>query len=163
GRGDDPDWLVPLYVGAVNAAVRDRSAEVTVGMHLCRGNYKGHWLAEGGYEAVAEAVFAGTDVDVLLLEFDSERAGGFAPLRLVPEDRQVVLGLVSSKTPQLESKDELKRGIESAARYVPVENLGLSPQCGFASTAAGNPLTEDDQKRKLALVVEVAQEIWGSA
>jgi methionine synthase II (cobalamin-independent) len=162
-RGDDPDGLVSHYVEAVNDAVRDRPPDVTMAMHVCRGNYRGHWLAAGGYEPVGERVFAGTDVDVLLLEFDSSRAGGFAPLRHVGAGKQVVLGLVSSKTPELESRDDLLRSIDEAASYVPVERLGLSPQCGFASTAAGNPLTEDDQRRKLALVVEVAQEVWGSA
>lgn len=162
-RGDDPDRLVRQYVEAINDAGRDRPPGVTMAMHVCRGNYKGHWLASGGYEPVAETVFGGAGVDVLLLEFDSSRAGDFAPLRHVPEGTLVVLGLVSSKTPVLESKADLRRGIEAAARYVPVERLGLAPQCGFASTAAGNPLTEDDQKRKLALVVEVSQEVWGSA
>jgi 5-methyltetrahydropteroyltriglutamate--homocysteine methyltransferase len=162
-RGDDPEELVTQYVEAINDAGRDRPAGVTLAMHLCRGNYKGHWLAAGGYEPVAERLFAGADVDVLLLEFDSPRAGDFTPLRHVGADKQVVLGLVSSKTPELESKDDLLRGIEAAARHVSVDRLGLSPQCGFASTAAGNPLTEDDQRRKLALVVGVAEEVWGSA
>lgn len=162
-RGDDADGLVAHYIDAVNDAGRDRPAGVTLTMHLCRGNYKGHWLAAGGYEPVAERLFAGTGVDVLLLEFDSPRAGDFTPLRHVPADKQVVLGLVSSKTPALESKDDLLRSIEAAARHVRLDRLGLSPQCGFASTAAGNPLTEDDQRRKLALVVEVADEVWGSA
>jgi 5-methyltetrahydropteroyltriglutamate--homocysteine methyltransferase len=162
-RGDDPAGLVGLYVDAINDALRGRPGGVTLGLHLCRGNYKGHWLAAGGYEAVAEAVFGGIDVDVLLLEFDSGRAGGFAPLRFVPETTRVVLGLVSSKTPVLEAKDDLRRAVEAASRYIPLQRLALSPQCGFASTVAGNPLTEDDQRRKLALVVEVAHDIWGHA
>ena len=131
--------------------------------HVCRGNYKGHWLATGGYEPVAERVFGGLAVDAFFLEFDSERAGGFAPLRFVPDGVDVVLGLVSSKSPELESADDLVRRIEEASEYVPIERLGISPQCGFASTAGGNPLTEDDERRKLARVVEVADRVWGSA
>lgn len=156
------ELLVDRYVTAVNDALADRPAGMVVSMHLCRGNYKGRWMAAGGYEPVAEKVFAGCGVDALFLEFDSPRAGDFRPLRHVAEETRVVLGLISSKDPRLESREQLLRRIEDAARYVPMERLGLSPQCGFASTVAGNPVTEDDQKRKLALVVEVAEEVWGS-
>ena len=162
-RGEDADALVDRYVAAINAALEGRPAGVTVAMHVCRGNYKGKWMAAGGYESVAERVFSGVRVDALFLEFDSPRAGDFAPLRHVSKDKRVVLGLVSSKTPALEDQDDLRRRIDAAARYVPIERLGLSPQCGFASTAAGNPVTEDDEKRKLALVVEVARAVWQEA
>jgi 5-methyltetrahydropteroyltriglutamate--homocysteine methyltransferase len=162
-RGDDPDELPHMYARAVNAAIADRSAGMTIVMHTCRGNWKSTWLAAGGYDPVAEAVFGETKVDGWFLEYDSERAGSFEPLRLVPKGKKVVLGLVSTKTPVLEDKDRLKRRIEEAARYVPIENLCLSPQCGFASSHHGNLLGEDDQWRKLALVVEVALEVWGGA
>jgi 5-methyltetrahydropteroyltriglutamate--homocysteine methyltransferase len=134
---------------------------MTIVMHTCRGNWKSTWLAEGGYDPVAQAVFNETNVDGWFLEYDSERAGSFEPLRFVPKGKKVVLGLVSTKTPVLENKDVLKRRIDQAARYVPLENLCLSPQCGFASSHHGNLLTEDDQWRKLALVVEAASEVWG--
>ncbi|HEV8306963.1 MAG TPA: 5-methyltetrahydropteroyltriglutamate--homocysteine S-methyltransferase [Methylomirabilota bacterium] len=160
-RGYDLDVMLGKYIGVVNAAVRDRPAGLTVGMHLCRGNNQGKWLGEGGYEAVAERIFAGLAVDAFFLEYDSPRAGGFAPLASVPRDKRVVLGLVSTKSPDLESADGLRRRIDEAARLVPLPRLGLSPQCGFASTAPGNPLTPADQERKLALVVEVAGQVWG--
>jgi len=131
-----------------------------VTMHTCRGNHASMWMAEGGYDAVAEAVFQ-TEVDGFFLEYDTARAGGFEPLRFVPKTKKVVLGLVSTKTPVLEKKDALKQRVDEAAKYVPLENLCLSPQCGFASSEVGNRLTEDDQKRKLALVAETAREIWG--
>jgi 5-methyltetrahydropteroyltriglutamate--homocysteine methyltransferase len=136
---------------------------MTVVMHTCRGNWKSTWLAEGGYEPVARAVFRETDVDGWFLEYDSERAGSFEPLRLVPEGKKVVLGLVSTKTPALENRDDLKRRIDAAARYVPLEDLCISPQCGFASTHHGNLLTEEEQWRKLELVVGVANDVWGEA
>ena len=161
-RGEDPDELVGIYTDAIRAIVEGRPAGMTVSMHMCRGNYKGRWMAAGGYEPVAERVFAGCGVDALFLEFDSPRAGDFAPLRHVPAGTAVVLGAVSTKTPDLESRDALLRRIEDASAYVPADRLGLSPQCGFASTAAGNPMTEDDERRKLALVVETAREVWGS-
>ena len=162
-RGDDPEALPHMYARAVNAAIADRPPGMTIVMHTCRGNWKSTWLAEGAYDPVAEAVFNETGVDGYFLEYDSERAGSFEPLRLVPQGKKVVLGLVSTKTPVLEKKDELKRRIEQASKYVPVENLCISPQCGFASSHHGNLLTEDDQWRKLALVVEVAREVWGGA
>ena len=129
-------------------------------MHTCRGNHASMWMAEGSYDAVAEAIFQ-TEVDGFFLEYDSARAGGFEPLRFVPRGKRVVLGLISSKNPQLESKDQLKRRVEQASKYVPLENLCLSPQCGFASSEVGNKLTEDDERRKLELAVETAREIWG--
>jgi 5-methyltetrahydropteroyltriglutamate--homocysteine methyltransferase len=160
-RGDDPEALPHMYAAAVNAAIADRPAGMTIVMHTCRGNWKSTWLAEGGYEPVARAVFRETAVDGYFLEYDSERAGSFEPLRLVPKGRKVVLGLVSTKTPVLEKEDMMKRRIEEAAGYAPLENLCISPQCGFASTHHGNLLTEDEQWRKLELVVRVAREVWG--
>src|SRR5205814_10728854 len=129
-------------------------------MHTCRGNHASMWMAEGGYDPVAEGIFQ-TAVDGFFLEYDTDRAGGFEPLRFVPKGKKVVLGLVSTKTPRLEDKDQLKRKIEQASRYVSLENLCLSPQCGFASSEVGNQLSEDDEKRKLELVAQVAREIWG--
>jgi 5-methyltetrahydropteroyltriglutamate--homocysteine methyltransferase len=160
-RGDDPEVLPHMYAKAVNAAVADRPAGMTIVMHTCRGNWKSTWLAQGGYDPVARAVFQETNVDGYFLEFDSERAGGFEPLRAVPRGKRIVLGLVSTKTPTLENKDDLKRRIDAASRHVPLEDLSLSPQCGFASTHHGNLLTEDEQWRKLELVVETAREVWG--
>jgi 5-methyltetrahydropteroyltriglutamate--homocysteine methyltransferase len=162
-RGDDPEALPHMYAAAVNAAIAGRPAGMTIVMHTCRGNWKSTWLAEGGYDPVADAVFNETGVDGWFLEYDSERAGSFEPLRRVPKGKKVVLGLVSTKTPILEDKDELKRRIDRAAQHVPLENLCVSPQCGFASSHHGNLLSEDDQWRKLALVVDVAREVWGSA
>jgi 5-methyltetrahydropteroyltriglutamate--homocysteine methyltransferase len=132
-------------------------------MHLCRGNFKGQWLAEGSYRFVAERLFNGIAVDAFFLEYDTPRAGDFAPLAAMPRDKAVVLGLVSTKRPELEERGDLLRRIAEAARIVPLERLALSPQCGFASAVSGNPLTPDDQKAKLALVQEVAREVWGSA
>ncbi|HEX9461190.1 MAG TPA: 5-methyltetrahydropteroyltriglutamate--homocysteine S-methyltransferase [Alphaproteobacteria bacterium] len=163
GDGMDPDKLPAFYAGIINSLLAGRPASLAVTMHTCRGNHASMWMAAGGYDAVAEAVFGGTDVDAFFLEYDSERAGGFEPLRHMPRTKKVVLGLVSSKKPELESKDVLKRRIEAAAKYVPLENLCLSPQCGFASSHFGNRLTEDDERRKLARIVEVADEVWGSA
>jgi 5-methyltetrahydropteroyltriglutamate--homocysteine methyltransferase len=134
---------------------------MTIGMHLCRGNLRGRWMAAGGYEAIAERLFNDLKVDGFFLEYDSPRAGDFSPLRLMPKDKFVRLGLISSKTPALERKDAVKRRIDEAAKFVPLENLGLSPQCGFASTVGGNPLSIEDEKAKLGLVVEVAREVWG--
>jgi 5-methyltetrahydropteroyltriglutamate--homocysteine methyltransferase len=148
-------------VSATNRVLAERPPGVTAAVHLCRGNLRGHWMASGSYEAIAERLFRGLDVDAFLLEYDSERAGDFAPLRFVPRERRVILGLVSTKTPALEPVDSLRRRIDDAARYVDLDRLGVSPQCGFASTAGGNPLTADDQRRKLARVVEVARAVWG--
>jgi 5-methyltetrahydropteroyltriglutamate--homocysteine methyltransferase len=160
-RGYDPDAFVSRYVDLFNLAVRARPKVLTLGVHFCRGNNQGKWLGEGGYDAVAEEVFSRLDADALFLEYDTPRAGGFAPLTSVPKEKRVVLGLISTKTPRLESEDELVRRVEDAARFVPIERLGLSPQCGFASTEAGNPLAPDDQWRKLELVVRTAARIWG--
>lgn len=160
-QGEDPQRLLDRYFSLIRASLPDSLSEVTFAMHLCRGNYRGAWLAEGSYDPIAERLFSELDVDVFLLEYDSPRAGDFTPLRHVPEDRGVVLGLVSTKTPVLEDADELCRLIEEAGQYVSQDRLALSPQCGFASTAGGNPLSQDDQRRKLARVVEVAARVWG--
>jgi 5-methyltetrahydropteroyltriglutamate--homocysteine methyltransferase len=159
GNGDDPAKLPRTYAQAVSDALKDRPAGMTVTMHTCRGNFKSSWVAAGGYEPVAEAMFS-SDVDAFFMEFDSERAGGFEPLRHLPKGKKVVLGLVTSKSPALEEKDFIKRRIEEASRYVPLENLCLSPQCGFSSTHHGNSLTEDEQWRKLERIVEVSREVW---
>jgi 5-methyltetrahydropteroyltriglutamate--homocysteine methyltransferase len=159
--GEDPDRLVDLYIGAINEAVKNRPAGVTVGVHVCRGNYKGMYLSEGGYDSVAERFFGGTNVNHFLLEFDTPRAGGFAPLRHVPKDKGVVLGLVSSKTPVLEKMDALRQRADEAAKYVDASRLAISPQCGFASTMGGNPVTEADERAKLKLCVDAAAKIWG--
>jgi 5-methyltetrahydropteroyltriglutamate--homocysteine methyltransferase len=161
GRGYDPDTLVERYIDLTNDALAGRPEGVVVGMHLCRGNNQGKWLGEGGYDYVAERIFNRLDLDVYFLEYDTPRAGSFEPLRFMPADKHVVLGLVSSKVPALEPKDELLRRIEEAARYVTHDKLSLSPQCGFASVEAGNPITPDDQRRKLELVVDVARTAWG--
>ncbi len=152
--------LPAKYASVISSLLRDKPKSMGVTMHTCRGNHASMWMAEGGYDAVAEAVFQ-TEVDGFFLEYDTARAGGFEPLRFVPKTKKVVLGLVSTKTPVLEKKDALKKRVDEAAKYVPLENLCLSPQCGFASSEVGNRLTEDDQKRKLALVAETAREIWG--
>jgi 5-methyltetrahydropteroyltriglutamate--homocysteine methyltransferase len=158
----DAERLVDLYIDAINEAVVNRPAGMTIGVHVCRGNYKGMYLSEGGYDSVAEKFFSRTNVDHFLLEFDSPRAGGFAPLRFVPKGKGVVLGLVSSKTPQLESIDGLKRRVDEATRYMEGNRLAISPQCGFASTIGGNPVTEADERAKLRLCVDAARAIWGN-
>ena len=160
--GGDPQALVATYLDALNRILAGRPEGMTIGMHLCRGNFRGRWMASGGYGPVAEQLFNEAPVDAFFLEYDSERAGDFSPLRLVPAGKRVVLGLVSTKRPGLESPDELRRRIEEAARYVPLDRLALSPQCGFASVAGGNLLTEENQAAKLRLVVDVAQAVWGS-
>jgi len=157
--GEDPDKLPFLYSRIISSIVAKRPENMGVTMHTCRGNHASMWMAEGSYDKVAEAIFQ-TEVDGFFLEYDTARAGGFAPLRFVPKGKKVVLGLISTKTPVLESKGDLKKRIDEAAKYVPLENLCLSPQCGFASSEVGNKLSEDDQKRKLALAVEVAEEVW---
>jgi 5-methyltetrahydropteroyltriglutamate--homocysteine methyltransferase len=163
GLGVDPDQALLDDIQADNASIAglDRS-KVTVGMHLCRGNGPlGRWHTEGGYERIAEQVFGGIDVDRFLLEYDSERAGGFEPLRFMPSGKTVVLGLITTKSGELESQDLLRRRIDEASKYVAIENLALSPQCGFASTLIGNPLSWDEQRRKLELVVDTARKVWG--
>ena len=158
--GSDPDALVDLYIASINQAVSKCPADVTIGVHMCRGNFKGHYLGAGGYESVAERFFAQTNVNHFLLEYDTSRAGDFAPLRFVPKSKGVVLGLVSTKTPVLESLSDLKHRADDAARYIDLDRLAISPQCGFASTVAGNPITEADERAKLARVVEAARTIW---
>jgi 5-methyltetrahydropteroyltriglutamate--homocysteine methyltransferase len=153
--------LHELYPEIVNRALANRPPSMHVAMHVCRGNYHGGWFGEGGYENVAEVLFNYIHVDSYFLEYDTERAGGFEPLRFVPKNKTIVLGLVSSKLPHLESKDMLKRRIEQATRYIDIDQLSLSPQCGFANSAEGNPLNEEQQFAKLRLVVEVANEVWG--
>ncbi len=162
GRGEDPDANLARSIAADNALIAD-FPELVFGIHLCRGNQAGMWHREGHYDAIAERLFTTLGHQRLLLEYDTERAGSFAPLRFVPRGKIVVLGLVSTKTARLELTDDLKRRIEEATRYLPLEQLALSPQCGFASDIVGNPLTEDDQWRKLALVQEVAGQVWGEA
>jgi 5-methyltetrahydropteroyltriglutamate--homocysteine methyltransferase len=159
--GEDPQELPHTYAKLINGALASRPQDMTVCMHLCRGNFEGAWLAEGGYEPVAEVLFNEINVSGYFLEYDTDRAGGFAPLRLLPKGKTVVLGLISSKRGALESKDQIRRRIEAAARYVPLEQLAVSPQCGFASGERGNKLTQEEQFAKLSLVVEVARDIWG--
>jgi 5-methyltetrahydropteroyltriglutamate--homocysteine methyltransferase len=161
-NGDDPAKLPQRYADTINAALEGRPAGMTVTMHTCRGNFKSAWVAEGGYDPVAEAMFS-ANVDGFFMEFDSARAGTFEPLRLLPKGRKVVLGLVTTKVGEIEDKAMLKRRIAEAAKFVPLENLCLSPQCGFSSTHHGNALSVDEQWRKLELVVETAREVWGKA
>ncbi|MGA9857206.1 MAG: 5-methyltetrahydropteroyltriglutamate--homocysteine S-methyltransferase [Solirubrobacteraceae bacterium] len=160
-RGEDTSHLHETYVGNINNALAGRPDGLTVTTHLCRGNFRSSWAAEGGYEYVAETLFGGLDVDGFFLEYDDARSGGFEPLRFVPPGKMVVLGLVTSKRGELESRDELHRRVEEAARVVPIEQLCLSPQCGFSSTVEGNAVSYDDQVRKLELIVQTAAEIWG--
>lgn len=162
-QGEDPEALIDTYIDATNRALESRPVGMTVGIHLCRGNFRGRWMAAGGYEPVAEALFNRLAVDAFFLEYDTPRAGDFAPLRFVPDDKTVVLGLISSKSETLEPVDTLRRRIDEAAEHVPLERLALSPQCGFASVAGGNALSEDNERTKLALVTEVAGKVWGKA
>jgi 5-methyltetrahydropteroyltriglutamate--homocysteine methyltransferase len=161
--GLDPDTETRNYARVVNAIAAGAPPSMTVTVHTCRGNFQSMWMAEGGYDRVASIVFDQPDVDGYFLEYDSERSGGFEPLRHIPRDKKVVLGLVSSKKAEIESKDVLKRRIDEAAKFFPLERLCLSPQCGFASTHHGNKITEDVERRKLALIVDVANQVWGSA
>ena len=158
--GEDPDRLPSFYASVISGLLESKPESMGVTMHTCRGNHASMWMAEGGYDAVAEGIFQ-TAVDGFFLEYDTARAGGFEPLRHVPRGKKVVLGLISTKKRELESKTELKRRIDEAAKFVPLEDLCLSPQCGFASSEVGNKLSEDDQKRKLELAVQVAKEVWG--
>jgi 5-methyltetrahydropteroyltriglutamate--homocysteine methyltransferase len=160
-RGDDPNELPHTYAALINAVIDDRPADLTVGIHLCRGNFRSTWFAEGGYEPVAEVLFNELNVDAYFLEYDDERSGDFAPLRFVPVSKTVVLGLVTSKRPELEPKQELIQRIKEASKYVPLDQLCLSPQCGFSSTVHGNEMTQDDQWAKLELVINTAREVWG--
>jgi 5-methyltetrahydropteroyltriglutamate--homocysteine methyltransferase len=160
--GGDPESQHVEYIGHINEALADKPEGMSVTTHMCRGNFRSSWIAEGGYDFVAEALFSELGVDGYFMEWDDERSGGFEPLRFVPKGKVVVLGLVTTKRGALESKDELKRRIEEAARFVPLEQLCLSPQCGFSSTVEGNVLSYEEQVAKLRLIVEVAQEVWGS-
>ena len=160
-RGDDPDTLLNTYADLLNSAIADAPDDMTIAMHLCRGNFRSTFVASGGYEPVADVLFNKIGVDAYFMEYDSDRAGGFEPLRLLPKGKTVVLGIVTTKTGQLESKDDLRRRIDEAARHAPLDQLALSPQCGFASTEEGNELAEADMWGKLARVVEVATEVWG--
>jgi len=161
-RGENPDELTARYARLFNDCVAAKPAQMKVATHLCRGNLKGAWMAEGGYEPVADVLFNQLNADIYCLEYDTRRAGDFSPLRYVPKGKTVILGLVSTKTPQLESKQALKRRIDEAAKYVPLERLGISPQCGFSSGGgAGQVVTQDDTRRKLELVMQVAREVWG--
>jgi len=160
-RGDDPERLPAIYAGMINAAISDIPPDMTTAMHLCRGNFQSTFVASGGYEPVAEILFNTINVHGYFMEYDNDRAGSFEPLRFVPKGKMVVLGLVTSKWGRLESKDEIRRRIDEAAKLVPLERLCISPQCGFASTEEGNVLAEDEQWAKLRMIVELAEEIWG--
>jgi 5-methyltetrahydropteroyltriglutamate--homocysteine methyltransferase len=160
-RGEDPAAFAAAYARMINTAMSDIPADMTITMHLCRGNFRSTFIASGGYEPVAELLFNAIDVHGYFLEYDSARAGGFEPLRFVPKGKQIVLGLVTSKTGVLESKEEIKRRVEQASKFVPLDQICLSPQCGFASSEEGNIIAEDEQWAKLAMVVELAEEIWG--
>lgn len=160
--GSEPDALLRLYAAKMNEVLAAVPEHVTVTFHQCRGNREGHWMAEGGYDPVADVLFNAVDVDGYFLEYDTERAGSFAPLRLLPKGKTAVLGIMSSKTPQLETADYLKRRIGEAAMFAPLDQLAISPQCGFSSSIGGNPLTERDQEAKLMRLVEVARDVWGA-
>jgi 5-methyltetrahydropteroyltriglutamate--homocysteine methyltransferase len=160
-RGDDPEKLGALYGDLINTAMSDIPSDMTVTMHMCRGNYKSTFMGSGGYEAEQDVLFNRIKVHGYFMEYDSDRAGGFEPLKLVPKDRQIVLGLVTTKTGRLESKDDIKRRIDEATKYISLDQLCLSPQCGFASTEEGNTLAEDEQWAKLRMIVEIAEEVWG--
>ena len=161
-EGFDPDWLITQYAKMMHDAIVDRPDDMVIGMHLCRGNFRSTWAAEGAYDAVADAIFNQTGVDVYFMEYDSERAGGLEPLRLLPKGKKRVLpGFITTKQGDLESIDDLKRRVDEASKFADIDQLGIAPQCGFASTEEGNALTMDDQKRKLELVVKTAEAIWG--
>jgi len=160
-RGDDPEKLAALYGDLINAAMADIPADMTITMHMCRGNYRSTFMGAGGYEPVAEVLFNRIKVHGYFMEYDTERAGGFEPLRLVPKDRTVVLGLITTKTGQLESRDAIRRRIDEAAKFIDLDQLCLSPQCGFASSEEGNVLAEEEEWAKLRMAVEIAEEVWG--
>ncbi len=161
-QGIDPDWLIGQYAKTMHTAIDDRPDDMVIAMHLCRGNFQSTWAAEGGYDPAADAVFNQTGVDVYFMEYDSERAGGFEPLRLLPKgNKRVMPGFITTKSSELESIDDLRRKFDEASKYVDLDQLGIAPQCGFASTEEGNIITPDDQRRKLELVVETAEAIWG--
>jgi 5-methyltetrahydropteroyltriglutamate--homocysteine methyltransferase len=162
-RGEDPNELPRTYAALINSVIYNRPSDLTVGIHLCRGNYRSTWFAEGGYEPVAEILFNSINVDAYFLEYDDERSGDFAPLRFVPKDKMVVLGIISSKLKELEKVDDMAKRIDEAAKYMPLEQMCVSPQCGFSSTHHGNDLTHDDQWRKMELVVNTAIKVWGES
>jgi 5-methyltetrahydropteroyltriglutamate--homocysteine methyltransferase len=163
-EGHDPDKLIDSYAWMMHEAIKDRPADMLIGMHMCRGNFRSTWAAEGGYDAAADAIFNKTGVDLFFMEYDTDRAGGLEPLRLLAKGKQRVYpGFITTKTGALESLEMLKRRFEEASKYADLDQLGIAPQCGFSSTEHGNSITEDDQKRKLELVVETAQAIWGEA
>ncbi|WP_274425730.1 5-methyltetrahydropteroyltriglutamate--homocysteine S-methyltransferase [Chelativorans sp. YIM 93263] len=160
--GEDPDWLIDQYAKMMHDAIKDRPEDMLIGMHMCRGNFKSTWVAEGAYDPAADAVFNKTGVDIYFMEYDTNRAGGLEPLRLLPKGKKRVLpGFITTKVPALEPLDDLKRKFDLAGKYADLDQLGIAPQCGFASTEEGNDITEDDQKRKLELVVKTAEAIWG--
>lgn len=160
-RGDDPDELPRTYSQLINAVVDDRPDDLTVAVHLCRGNFKSAWVAEGGYDPVADVLFNEMNVDAFFLEYDDERSGDFEPLRFVPDNKTIVLGIITTKLGEMENPDDLKRRIDEASKFMPLENICLSPQCGFSSTVHGNQISHDDQWAKLDLVVNTARDIWG--
>ena len=161
-EGVDPDWLIDQYALMMHEAIKDRPDDMLIGMHMCRGNFRSTWAAEGSYDAAADAIFNKSGVDLFFMEYDNDRAGGLEPLRLLPKGKQRVYpGFITTKTGKLEKLDDLKRKFEEASKYADLDQLGIAPQCGFASTEHGNDITEDDQKRKLELVVETAHTIWG--
>jgi 5-methyltetrahydropteroyltriglutamate--homocysteine methyltransferase len=162
-RGEDPNELPRTYAALINSVIDDRPNDLTVGIHLCRGNYRSTWFAEGGYEPVAEILFNAINVDAYFLEYDDERSGDFAPLRFVPKDKTVVLGIISSKIKELEKVDDMAKRIDEAAKYMPLDQMCVSPQCGFSSTHHGNDMTHDDQWRKMELVVNTARMVWGES
>jgi 5-methyltetrahydropteroyltriglutamate--homocysteine methyltransferase len=163
GFGEDPDQLPKTYARVLNDTVSHAPKDMVVSMHLCRGNFAGAWVAEGGYDPIAELLFDGIDIDVYYLEYDSDRAGGFEPLRFLPKGKIAVLGVMTTKDRRLESKDELKRRIDEAAKFAPLERLALSPQCGFSSGIGGNVMTIEEEISKLRRLVEVATDVWGTA
>ena len=162
--GQDPDWLIERYAWMLNEAITGRPEDMLIGMHMCRGNFRSTFVASGGYDAAADAIFNKTDIDVYFMEYDTERAGGLEPLKLLPRGKKrVMAGFITTKTPELEPLDWLRKKFEEASKYVDLDQLGIAPQCGFASTEHGNALTVDDQRRKLELVVKVAHDLWGEA
>jgi 5-methyltetrahydropteroyltriglutamate--homocysteine methyltransferase len=159
--GQDPDWLIQRYAWMMNEAIKDRPSDMVIGMHMCRGNFMSTHAAEGSYDAVADTVFNQTGVDVFFMEYDTDRAGGLEPLKFLSKGHQrVMAGFITTKTGELESMDHLKRQFDEASKYVDMDQLGIAPQCGFASTEEGNSITEDDQRRKLELVVQCSEELW---
>jgi len=161
-EGEDPDWLIDRYAWMMNESIKDRPSDMVIGMHMCRGNFQSTYAAEGAYDAAADAIFNKTDVDIYFMEYDSERSGGLEPLKLLPKGKKRVLpGFITTKTADMESLDDLKRKFEEASKYADLDQLGIAPQCGFASTEEGNKVTMDDQRRKLELVVQTAEAVWG--